>query len=141
MSLFNTLATGASGLASTGAGMAVIGDNIANMSTNGYKKGRIQFEDMLPQTMGTRNGLSMLGRGVGVGGIGVMHIGGTMKSSNSLGLGSPNANSPAESLVIHLLVVVFRVFLSQDTMRGPPAFSTTVSAKGLTVTGSTFLCI
>ena len=32
MSLFNTLATGASGLSTTGAGLAVIGDNIANMN-------------------------------------------------------------------------------------------------------------
>jgi len=63
--------------------MAVIGDNIANMNTNGYKKGRAQFEDMLPEARGTRNGLSMLGRGVGVGGIGVQHLGGTLKSSNS----------------------------------------------------------
>jgi flagellar hook protein FlgE len=83
MSLFNTLATGASGLSATGAGMAVIGDNIANMNTTGYKKSRARFEDMLPKAMGTRNGLSMLGRGVSVGGIGVMHDGGSLKGSSS----------------------------------------------------------
>jgi flagellar hook protein FlgE len=83
MSLFNTLATGASGLSATGAGLAVIGDNIANMNTNGYKKGRAQFEDMLPQSVGTRNGISMMGRGVSVGGIGVMHLGGALKPSGS----------------------------------------------------------
>ena len=38
MSLFNTLATGASGLSATGAGLAVIGDNIANMNTNDTKR-------------------------------------------------------------------------------------------------------
>jgi flagellar hook protein FlgE len=83
MSLFNTLATGASGLSATGSGLGIIGDNIANMNTTGFKKNVAQFEDMLPQSMGTRNGVSQLGRGVSVAGIAVNFNPGSLESSSS----------------------------------------------------------
>ncbi len=64
MGLFNTLKTGASGLMASGAGLAVIGDNIANMNTTGFKRGRLTFADALPQGIGTLGGSGTVGNGV-----------------------------------------------------------------------------
>jgi flagellar hook protein FlgE len=64
MSLFTTLRTGASGLGGAGLGLEVIGDNIANLNTTGFKRNRATFADMLPGAKGTMNGVQSVGRGV-----------------------------------------------------------------------------
>jgi flagellar hook protein FlgE len=64
MSLFNTLNSGATGLGAAGLGLAVIGDNIANLNTTAYKRNRAAFADMLPSTIGTMAGPEAVGRGV-----------------------------------------------------------------------------
>lgn len=64
MSLFNTLNTGATGLGAAGLSLSVIGDNIANLSTAGFKRNRANFADMIPGTVGTMSGPGYLGRGV-----------------------------------------------------------------------------
>jgi flagellar hook protein FlgE len=51
MSLLTSLASGTTGLASASAELAVIGDNIANSNTVGFKVGRAAFEDALAQTV------------------------------------------------------------------------------------------
>jgi flagellar hook protein FlgE len=51
MSLLTSLASGTSGLSSASADLAVIGDNIANANTVGFKAGRAAFEDTLAQTV------------------------------------------------------------------------------------------
>jgi flagellar hook protein FlgE len=61
MGLFDTLRTGASGLGVAGANLAVIGDNIANMNTTGFKKSNASFADQLPLKMGTLGGMVALG--------------------------------------------------------------------------------
>jgi len=48
MSLFNTLNTGATGLSTNTTNLSVIGDNIANINTVGFKSGRARFADMMP---------------------------------------------------------------------------------------------
>jgi flagellar hook protein FlgE len=63
MGLFDTLRTGASGLGVAGANLAVIGDNIANMNTTGFKKSNASFADQLPLKMGTLGGMVALGQG------------------------------------------------------------------------------
>ena len=63
MSLFGTLQTGASGLGVSGTSLGVIGDNIANLNTIGYKRSRASFADMLPQQAFGLGGPSQLGRG------------------------------------------------------------------------------
>ncbi|MEN0061761.1 MAG: flagellar hook protein FlgE [Myxococcota bacterium] len=64
MSLFGTLRTGASGLGVSGAALGVIGDNIANLNTVGFKRNRIQFADMIPEDVfGLGPGPAQLGRG------------------------------------------------------------------------------
>ena len=51
MALLRSLLTGVSGLRSQQTAIDVIGDNIANVSTNGYKKARVNFSTLISQTM------------------------------------------------------------------------------------------
>ena len=51
MSLLTSLSSGTSGLASASSELAVVGDNIANANTVGYKSERAAFEDALAQTV------------------------------------------------------------------------------------------
>ncbi len=50
---YNALYTGISGLRSFGEALGVIGDNIANMSTPGFKAGAAQFGTLLGQEIGS----------------------------------------------------------------------------------------
>ncbi len=50
---YNALYTGISGLRTFGEALGVIGDNIANMSTAGFKAGQAQFGTLLGQQIGT----------------------------------------------------------------------------------------
>jgi flagellar hook protein FlgE len=52
MSVVSSLYTGASGLTSHGDAINVVGDNIANANTVGYKRSRANFEDVLAQSVG-----------------------------------------------------------------------------------------
>ncbi len=51
MSLFTTLNVGASGLAVASTSLGVAGDNIANISTTGFKETRATFADFMPQSV------------------------------------------------------------------------------------------
>src|SRR3954468_23013315 len=47
MSITNSLYIGISGLQAHGEAISIVGDNIANASTVGFKRNRASFEDML----------------------------------------------------------------------------------------------
>src|SRR5262249_22875960 len=47
MGIFTSLFTGASGLTAHGEAISVVGDNISNASTIGYKSSRASFDDLL----------------------------------------------------------------------------------------------
>ena len=64
MSLLSSLYTGVSGLQTYGTSMQVIGDNIANVSTVGFKSSRAEFAALLGQSIGSSGGGSGIGRGV-----------------------------------------------------------------------------
>jgi flagellar hook-basal body protein len=64
MSLSSSLYSGVSGLSTLGSSMTVIGDNIANVNTVGFKSSRALFEDALSQTVATSAGSAQVGRGV-----------------------------------------------------------------------------
>ncbi len=51
MSLLTSLSTGTTGLSSASAELSVVGDNIANANTVGFKSERAAFEDALAQTV------------------------------------------------------------------------------------------
>ena len=65
MSIFTPLYTGASGLGAHGDAIGIVGDNIANASTIGYKASRASFEDTLG---GAASNGQRFGNGVRMGG-------------------------------------------------------------------------
>lgn len=54
MSIIRTMQTGISGLRSEASALSVVGDNIANVNTVGFKYSRAQFEDVLGAVPGSR---------------------------------------------------------------------------------------
>ena len=54
--MLRSLWSGVSGLKSEQEGMDVVGNNVANVNTIGFKKGRINFVDVLSQTMSAATG-------------------------------------------------------------------------------------
>jgi flagellar hook protein FlgE len=83
MSLFNTLRTGATGLGGASLGLEVIGDNIANINTTGFKRNRATFADMLPGITGSINGVRNVGRGVQTANITTEFEGGALQQTGS----------------------------------------------------------
>jgi len=69
MSLTASMWTGVSGLKGHGQDMGIIGNNIANMSTVGFKGSRLHFEDFMSQSVSVASGVGQVGRGVAVGAI------------------------------------------------------------------------
>jgi len=71
MGVFSALTTGASGLSSFGEAVRVVGDNIANVNTLGFKAQTINFADVLGQTVNvTRSNIAnQVGNGVRIGSI------------------------------------------------------------------------
>jgi flagellar hook protein FlgE len=63
MALSSALFSGISGLSNLGNAMQIIGDNIANVNTVGFKGSTFTFQDLLSQAMFTRAGTSQVGRG------------------------------------------------------------------------------
>jgi len=69
MGLSSSMYTGISGLTNTGQQMNVIGNNIANVNTLGFKGARMYFEDFISQEINTAGGTSQVGRGTAIGAI------------------------------------------------------------------------
>ena len=63
MSLFSTLSTASSGLSMAGTKLAVIGDNIANINTVGFKGARAQFADLVARDSMGLSGPTQIGTG------------------------------------------------------------------------------
>ncbi|ETR69935.1 MAG: flagellar hook protein FlgE, partial [Candidatus Magnetoglobus multicellularis str. Araruama] len=63
MSIYSSLYAGVSGLTALGNSMSVIGDNIANVNTTGFKGSRATFQDILNTTVTTGNGTTQVGQG------------------------------------------------------------------------------
>ena len=60
MSLSSSLYTGTSGLKNMGNGMQVVGNNIANTNTVGFKSGRSTFSDTLYENVATQAGTAQM---------------------------------------------------------------------------------
>jgi len=69
MSLSSSLFSGISGLSTLGNAMQIIGDNIANVNTVGFKSSSFAFQDLLSQSVSTLSGTSQVGRGTALGDI------------------------------------------------------------------------
>ena len=83
MSLSSSLFSGISGLTTLGNSMTVIGDNIANVNTVGFKASRVTFQDVLGETMATTAGTAQVGRGTAISDISSTFSQGSFESTDS----------------------------------------------------------
>jgi flagellar hook protein FlgE len=83
MSLFSTLNTATSGLVVSSSSLGVIGDNIANMNTVGFKGSRSEFADFLPQDVFGMSGPSQLGKGAGLNSLQTLFGQGALENSEN----------------------------------------------------------
>jgi flagellar hook protein FlgE len=83
MSLSSSLFSGISGLNTLGDSMTVIGDNIANVNTVGFKASRVTFQDVLSQTVSTTAGTAQVGRGTSLADITSSFSQGSFESTDS----------------------------------------------------------
>jgi flagellar hook protein FlgE len=83
VSLFNTLNTGAAGMGASSTSLSVIGDNIANIGTVGFKGSTASFADSFPTSVAGRGGIAQIGSGAALGDIAVDYGQGTLQQSAS----------------------------------------------------------
>jgi len=81
MSITSSFYTGLSGLSTHGTAMGVIGDNISNINTTGYKNSAPQFEDILGQSLSGVQGSNQTGAGTNVQSIDVNYTQGTFSTT------------------------------------------------------------
>ena len=86
MALFGALSTGRSGLTNSGAALSVIGNNIANVGTVGFKGSRTEFADLISADAGGEIG--KIGLGARIGAVRTLFTQGAIESTGrSLDLG------------------------------------------------------
>ncbi len=83
MSLSSSLFTGTSGLKNMGNGLQVVGNNIANLNTIGFKKGRSTFADTLYESVATQAGTGQMGRGMALGDVSQNFAQGSFESTGN----------------------------------------------------------
>jgi|WetSurMetagenome_2_1015567.scaffolds.fasta_scaffold00033_49 flagellar hook protein FlgE len=84
MSILSSLYTGVSGLNANGQWLSVIGDNIANVNTVGFKSSTMSFGDILSQSFtGGGTSTSQIGRGVNVDAVTTIFSQGTFETTSS----------------------------------------------------------
>jgi flagellar hook protein FlgE len=69
MALSSALFSGTSGLTAMGDTMQIIGDNIANVNTIGFKSSKADFQDLLSQSLSTMSGTTQIGSGAAIGNV------------------------------------------------------------------------
>jgi flagellar hook protein FlgE len=69
MGILSTLYTGVTGLAAQGEALGVIGNNIANANTIGFKASRAEFQDLVSRSLKGFQGGNQVGRGVKLGAV------------------------------------------------------------------------
>lgn len=91
--MLRSLFTAISGLTNSQTRMDVIGNNIANVNTTGYKTGRVQFQDMMSQTLAGASPSQVntggtnprqIGLGVGIGTIDNLQTQGALQSTGAM---------------------------------------------------------
>lgn len=69
MGVLSSLFTGVSGLSAQGEALGVVGDNIANSNTTGFKASRAEFQDIIAKNLKGILGGNQIGRGVKIGAV------------------------------------------------------------------------
>lgn len=83
MGISSALYSGVSGLNTNGQAMSVIGNNLANTNTLGFKGSRTIFSDLLSASVNGSGGQSQVGRGVGMSRVDQIFSQGTFESTES----------------------------------------------------------
>ncbi len=81
MSLGNALNSSVTGLDATSRAISVVGDNIANVNTPGFKERRAEFGDVLGQSISAGGGFSQTGAGVKTSRVSTIYSQGTFEST------------------------------------------------------------
>ncbi|MAE73843.1 MAG: flagellar hook protein, partial [Bdellovibrionaceae bacterium] len=81
MGVLSSLYTGVSGLNAQGQALGVIGDNIANANTVGFKASRAEFQDIISTNLKGILGGNQVGRGVKIGAVNPILVQGNVDST------------------------------------------------------------
>lgn len=81
MGVLSSLYTGVSGLSAQGEALGVIGDNIANSNTVGFKASRAEFQDIVAKSLKGILGGNQIGRGVKIGAVNPILVQGNVDST------------------------------------------------------------
>ncbi len=84
MGILSSLYTGVSGLAAQGEALGVIGDNIANANTIGFKASRAEFQDIISKNLKGILGGNQIGRGVKIGAVNPIMAQGNVDSTEKV---------------------------------------------------------
>jgi flagellar hook protein FlgE len=83
MSLTSSLFSGISGLSTLGNSLQIIGDNISNVNTIGFKSSTYSFQDRLSQATATQSGTSQIGRGTALADISASFVQGSFETTGN----------------------------------------------------------
>jgi flagellar hook protein FlgE len=81
--MLSSMYSGISGLKSNSDSLNVVGNNISNVNTTGYKSSRASFEDVLYQTVAGTSGSSQVGRGSALAAVETDFSQGSFETTNS----------------------------------------------------------
>ena len=84
MGILSSLYTGVSGLAAQGEALGVIGDNIANANTIGFKASRAEFQDIISKSLKGILGGNHIGRGVKIGAVNPILVQGNVDATEKV---------------------------------------------------------
>ena len=84
MGLLSSFNTGVSGLSAAGTSMGVIGDNIANAGTHGFKRSRAEFQDMLARSLKGIDGGDQIGSGTTLAHVTAQYSQGSIKRTENI---------------------------------------------------------
>lgn len=114
MGIQSAMYSGVSGLNTNSQAMNVIGNNLANTNTIGFKGARTVFSDLLSSTINGSGGFSQVGRGVGVSRVDNIFSQGTFEATTSdtdvaiEGEGFFLLRNPAEDTIYYSRAGAFR---------------------------------
>ena len=83
MAILTSLFSGVSGLNAFGTALSVVGNNVANMNTVGFKDSSVTFADVVSQSLGGASSGSQVGRGVQVNNIRTQFTQGSFESTEN----------------------------------------------------------
>ncbi|OQY25615.1 MAG: hypothetical protein B6I37_00670, partial [Desulfobacteraceae bacterium 4572_35.2] len=128
MGIQSSLYSGVSGLNANGNALTVLGNNIANSNTIGFKASRTVFSDLLSAEIAGSGGASQVGRGTGMSTVDNIFSQGTFESTESntdLAIEGPGffmVSSPDEATINYTRAGAFR-FDDGGTLVNPEGFA------------------